>query len=183
MAPFERWHSSTMQVHGTCEAPHQDNAITTESETAWAKRRRVAATMHRLKIACNRLGLTNRRSVRGMAQRRRLAPSIDLACLRFLSGVQRLFGMPPDPHGINGNAYNIRIYPGVVSGFDSVVKAPDGTSKGCHHATMEAALQAAFAVEGMPVGQPAFIYARSLLDLMTEAVVPAPGAVSKGGAS
>lgn len=77
--------------------------------------------------------------------------------------------------------YDVRIYPGVASGFDIIVRVRGGIMKDGSHPTIEAALDAAQAIEGKPAGQPVYVYSRSLPDLMSEAVAPAVIALMNGG--
>jgi len=77
--------------------------------------------------------------------------------------------------------YDVRVYPGVSSGFDIVARVRGGIMKLGNHPTIETALEAAQAVEGKTPAQPVYVYPRSLPDLMAEAVAPALGALPKGG--
>lgn len=77
--------------------------------------------------------------------------------------------------------YDVRIYPGVASGFDIILRVRGGIMKEGSHATIEAALEAAQAIKGKPSGQPVYVYARSFPALMADAVAPALMAMGKVG--
>lgn len=77
--------------------------------------------------------------------------------------------------------YDVRIYPGVASGFDIILRVRGGIMKEGSHATIEAALEAAQVIKRKPSGQPVYVYARSLPTLMAEAVAPTLTAMGKGG--
>ncbi|WP_265502220.1 hypothetical protein [Paracoccus beibuensis] len=78
--------------------------------------------------------------------------------------------------------FDVRIYPGVTPGFDIILRVRGGIMKHASHPTIEAALEAAQAIEDRPTAQPVYVYARSLPDLMAEAVAPAVDAMLKGTA-
>ncbi|MFC0201474.1 hypothetical protein [Paracoccus rhizosphaerae] len=78
--------------------------------------------------------------------------------------------------------FDVRIYPGVTSGFDIILRVRGGITKHGSHPTIEAALEAAQAIQGRPTAQPVYVYARSLPELMAEAFAPAVGGMLKGRA-
>ncbi len=78
--------------------------------------------------------------------------------------------------------YDVRIYPSPASGFDIILRVRGGIMKLENYPTIDAALDAARAVDGKEARQPVYVYDRSFSDLMAEALAPAISPMLKGAA-
>lgn len=77
--------------------------------------------------------------------------------------------------------YDVRIYPGVDSGFDVILRLRGGIMKHGNFPSLEAALDAARAVEDKKAGQPVYVYDRSFPDLFAAAFVSSVERMAKKG--
>lgn len=82
---------------------------------------------------------------------------------------------------MNRKVYDVRIYPGVLSGFDVLVRVRGGLQPSGNHPTLEAALVAAQAIPGKPPAQPVYVYPRSFAQMMADSFAPAKEAMQQGG--
>ena len=81
---------------------------------------------------------------------------------------------------MTAKVYDLRIYPGVSSGFDIIARVRGGIMKLGNHPAMDVALEAARAVEGRKTGQPIYVYDRSFAALFAEGMAPAVEGLMNG---